>query len=94
MILIETKLWTGTVYVQFGILINHGQRGENIWVVHSLYIQSPPYATLPAIAIKKAWASSCNDQSPTFLIRRRRACSSATFREKASYVYGGGGGSA
>ena len=46
-----------------------------------------PYATLPAIAIKKAWASSCNDQSPTFLIRRRRACSSATFREKASYVY-------
>ena len=44
------------------------------------------YAMLPAMPMKMAWAASCRDQSPTFLMRRRRAWSSWTSRAKASYV--------
>lgn len=41
-------------------------------------------AIFPAMPIKTAWTASCNDQSPTFLIRRIRAWSSVTSRANAS----------
>jgi len=44
-------------------------------------------AIFPAMPIKTAWTASCNDQSPTFLIRRIRAWSSVTSRANASYVW-------